>query len=204
MQASRLCRITDPAQAQGSPEHSTTASTTATLSTFSPHEVGRQTSDGAQQKEKAKGEQAHNFRPNLAELDEKIKEAGGEPTDKPTILGESPARSKPRTRSFDKNKKDNSKPPDPLRMFGVLNPPAIKKVQETSVQEVTELIPALVNLDLQMKEMEIRIRRARKQRKKAEQQSADASRNTTHVPERETDESLQQLLTGKREAVVTT
>ncbi|KAH8801483.1 hypothetical protein F5884DRAFT_515347 [Xylogone sp. PMI_703] len=57
---------------------------------------------------------------------------------------------------------------DPLRMFGILVPQPLRMAQSESIHAVEDLIPKLVSLDAEMKEVEIEIRRARKRRAKAE------------------------------------
>ena len=57
---------------------------------------------------------------------------------------------------------------DPLRMFGLLTPPTLREAQRESVTMVEEILPKLVSVDAEMKEVEIRIRRARKWKSKAE------------------------------------
>jgi hypothetical protein len=57
---------------------------------------------------------------------------------------------------------------DPLRMFGLLTPPALREAQARSYKTVEEIVPKLVSIDTQMKDAEIRIRRARKWKVKAE------------------------------------
>jgi len=51
---------------------------------------------------------------------------------------------------------------DPIHMFGVLVPQALRQAQGSFVKVVAESIPRLVELDGEMKELEIEIRRTRK------------------------------------------
>lgn len=53
-------------------------------------------------------------------------------------------------------------PPNPLRMFGVLVPPALRRAQSSAIVMTEEVLPQLASVDAEMREMEIRIRRARK------------------------------------------
>jgi hypothetical protein len=66
------------------------------------------------------------------------------------------------------NAKTSPATKDPLRMFGLLTPPALRQAQSESIKFVEDVIPRLVSIDNEMKEMEIRIRRARKYKGKAE------------------------------------
>jgi hypothetical protein len=57
---------------------------------------------------------------------------------------------------------------DPLRMFGILTPQSLRTAQKEAIEMVEGIIPRLVSIDVQMKEVEIQVRRARKFRGKAE------------------------------------
>ncbi|KAK1501399.1 hypothetical protein CTAM01_06124 [Colletotrichum tamarilloi] len=69
-----------------------------------------------------------------------------------------------------KKKKSN----DPLRWFGILAPMPLRQAQSLSVQAVQDIIPRLVSVDAEMKDIEIEVRRARKRRAKAEAAAAAA------------------------------
>ncbi|KAF5869246.1 uncharacterized protein Bfra_011789 [Botrytis fragariae] len=56
---------------------------------------------------------------------------------------------------------------DPLRMFGLFTPQALKDTKEDSIK-MMGVIPELINTEKAMEDLEIRIRRARKYRGKAE------------------------------------
>lgn len=56
----------------------------------------------------------------------------------------------------------------PIRMFGILTPQALRLAQGDAVKMVEDIIPQIVTVDGEMKEVEIKIRRARKHRAKAE------------------------------------
>ena len=60
------------------------------------------------------------------------------------------------------------KPMDPIRMFGILTPQALRLAQGEAIQMVEDIVPKLLSIDAEMKEVEIKIRRARKHRAKAE------------------------------------
>jgi hypothetical protein len=75
------------------------------------------------------------------------------------------------------SKKTKTAPKDPLRMFGLLTPPPLRLAQAESIKSVEEVIPKLVSIDAEMKEVEIRIRRARKWKVKAEAQDEKAADN---------------------------
>lgn len=51
---------------------------------------------------------------------------------------------------------------DPIKWFGLLVPPALRSSQASFRAAVGDGIPALVNVDNEMKEVEIEIRRTRK------------------------------------------
>jgi hypothetical protein len=57
---------------------------------------------------------------------------------------------------------------DPLRWFGILTPMPLRQAQRTSIEAVEHVIPRLVTLSAQMADVEIRVRRVRKKRTKAE------------------------------------
>lgn len=56
---------------------------------------------------------------------------------------------------------------DPLKWFGILVPPALKKSQNSFRGVVTEVLPSLANVANEMKSLEIEIRRTRKKIRKA-------------------------------------
>jgi hypothetical protein len=58
------------------------------------------------------------------------------------------------------------RPTDPLRWFGILAPPELRKAQGEAVAMV-ELVPRLVEVDAEMRMVEVEIRRARKRGVKA-------------------------------------
>ncbi|KAH7419585.1 hypothetical protein BKA64DRAFT_699612 [Cadophora sp. MPI-SDFR-AT-0126] len=60
-----------------------------------------------------------------------------------------------------------NKTPDPIRMFGFSIPSALRTAQSTSIQVVESSIPRLASISLQMRALEIQIRRARKYKAKA-------------------------------------
>jgi hypothetical protein len=53
-------------------------------------------------------------------------------------------------------------------MFGILTPQALRIAQGRAVKMVEDIIPQLVSVNAEMKEVEIQIRRARKHKAKAE------------------------------------
>lgn len=82
----------------------------------------------------------------------------------------------------DNEKKSRHKPSDPLRWFGILTPMPLRQAQGRSIQAVEHVIPRLVTLSAEMADVEIRVRRARKKRAKAElastKQQASNDENT--------------------------
>lgn len=73
----------------------------------------------------------------------------------------------------------SAKAKDPIRMFGILNIPTSLRTAQSEAVKLVEVIPQLVTVDAQMKEVEIQIRRARKHRVKAE--SAEKAQSTTEA-----------------------
>jgi hypothetical protein len=67
-----------------------------------------------------------------------------------------------------KLEKTKTAPKDPLRMFGFLTPSSLRQAQTESIKTVENVIPKLVSLDMELKAVEIKIRRARKWKAKAE------------------------------------
>ena len=71
-------------------------------------------------------------------------------------------------RKVEETKTTIPKPKDPIRMFGILTPPSLRIAQSKAVETVENIIPKLVSIDAELKDLEIRIRRARKHKAKAE------------------------------------
>lgn len=194
MQASRFCRITVPTHVEGPLEHGTTASTTAfKLSMFAPHEEVEQTSDGTQQ-EVANGAKS----PGAESL--KIEDLGLEEKTPVENLGKKTSNDEDTDDIKRTDSEKMKKTPNPLRMFGILTPSSLRLAQATSIKAVSALIPAILSLDSQMKEIEIQIRRARKHKLKAERQDANGEL-TMHSFSKE-DEGMQTLLNGKIETAI--
>lgn len=57
---------------------------------------------------------------------------------------------------------------DPIRWFGLLTPLALRQTQASAIDTVERVIPRLVTVDAEMRQVEIEVRRARKRRAKAE------------------------------------
>ncbi|KAL8839584.1 MAG: hypothetical protein Q9170_001688 [Blastenia crenularia] len=57
--------------------------------------------------------------------------------------------------------------PDPLKWFGILVPPALRASQSSFKSAVTEAVPSLANVTIEMRTLEIEIRRTRKKMGKA-------------------------------------
>jgi hypothetical protein len=72
----------------------------------------------------------------------------------------------------------DSKPRDPLRMFGLLTPLPLKHAQIIAQKMVRDIIPQLVSIDAEMREQEICIRRARKRFLKTEKETKVAKIKT--------------------------
>ncbi|OIW33517.1 hypothetical protein CONLIGDRAFT_181074 [Coniochaeta ligniaria NRRL 30616] len=68
----------------------------------------------------------------------------------------------------DDEKAKVEKPSDPLKWFGILTPMTLRLAQGKAIEAVEQVIPRLVTLDAEMADVEIRVRRARKKRSKAE------------------------------------
>jgi hypothetical protein len=61
-----------------------------------------------------------------------------------------------------------NKSKDPIKMFGILVPQALRQAQSQAVLLVEDIVPRLVEINLEMESMEVEIRRKRKYRAKAE------------------------------------
>jgi len=79
-------------------------------------------------------------------------------------------------------KSQQSKSRDPLRWFGILAPMPLRQAQAQAVIAVETVIPRLVTVDAEMKELEIQIRRARKKRAKAEAAKDKVTETTSQSP----------------------
>lgn len=64
---------------------------------------------------------------------------------------------------------------DPIRWFGLLTPLALRQTQASAIETVERVIPRLVTVDAEMRQVEIEVRRARKRRAKAETAAAAAA-----------------------------
>jgi coiled-coil domain-containing protein 115 len=73
-----------------------------------------------------------------------------------------------RTSSRTKEENRSKGPTDPLKWFGLLTPASLRSAQSHAVEAVERIIPRLASVDLEMAEVEIQVRRARKKRAKAE------------------------------------
>ena len=157
MQATRVCRITVPA---------TEPSTTGVL---------------AQQDNVVEGENLDDVEPGTAAEVESLKEkeTRNKPSTTATIVGTAcfaivatpnngPSAKREPGAADEKESKDVKKGKDPLRMFGLLTPSALREAQRECVMTVEEVLPRIASVDAEMKEVEIRIRRARKWKAKAE------------------------------------
>ncbi|KAB8289775.1 hypothetical protein EYC80_010409 [Monilinia laxa] len=71
---------------------------------------------------------------------------------------------------------------DPLRMFGLFTPQALKDTKEDSIR-IMHVIPKLITTEKAMEDLEIRIRRTKKYRGKAE---VEAKKNSLSGAHRET------------------
>ncbi len=56
---------------------------------------------------------------------------------------------------------------DPVNWFGILVPPALRTSQSSFKDAVVNLIPALASISMEMREVEIEVRRTRKRVRKA-------------------------------------
>ena len=73
-----------------------------------------------------------------------------------------------------KTKDSQKKRAAALRMFGAFVPPELKAAQGDAIVLVDDIVPRIVGVDIEMKELEIKIRRARKYRAKEEGRSERA------------------------------
>ena len=67
-----------------------------------------------------------------------------------------------RTHEIEKAKDNSKAHRDPLKWFGVLIPPSLRSSQTSFKAATLDVVPALVNVNIEMKEVEIEIRRMRK------------------------------------------
>lgn len=78
----------------------------------------------------------------------------------------------------DDGKKSAHKRSDPLRWFGILTPMPLRQAQSKSIHVVEHIVPRLATLNAEMADVEIRVRRARKKRAKAESASMKKQAST--------------------------
>ncbi|KAI5863077.1 hypothetical protein GGS23DRAFT_596846 [Durotheca rogersii] len=67
---------------------------------------------------------------------------------------------------------------DPLRWYGLLAPPPLRRAQARAVEAVERVVPQLVSVGAQMQRLEIEVRRARKRRAKTDAAAAAAAAAT--------------------------
>jgi hypothetical protein len=79
-----------------------------------------------------------------------------------------------------------AKHPSPVRMFGILIPPSLRVAQAESERAVGVLVPRLAQADAEMREVEVRIRRARKWMGRAEGRERGAAAAAGRAGEVET------------------
>jgi len=147
MQAARLCRVT------ASPETGTAVFSISTAAykgkDESDHSEGTKhvQEENGPAGEMLKGEKTGIPAPKRDASIQNEKEDAGETTEE---------------------EKTRTRPRDPIRMFGILTPQALRIAQGRAVKMVEDIIPQLVSVNAEMKEVEIQIRRARKHKAKAE------------------------------------
>jgi hypothetical protein len=93
--------------------------------------------------------------------------------------------------------KTPSKSKDPIRMFGILTPQSLRIAQSKAVETVETIIPRLVSIDAELKEVEIQVRRARKYKAKAEGMETKKAQNAEGH-----DTGLAQVVDGTQETLV--
>ncbi len=119
------------------------------------------------------------------ELQRDIGAAGGEPSEKVTSEEEET-----------KVSAGLRKGKDPIRMFGILTPQSLRMAQGDAIKLVQEIVPRLLNIDAEMKQTEIQIRRAKKQRAKAEaleKRDNDTSSGVVSIQDADTSISVDAL-----------
>ncbi|KAH9210769.1 hypothetical protein DL95DRAFT_370533 [Leptodontidium sp. 2 PMI_412] len=107
---------------------------------------------------------------NIDEDMEKITvqtEATGDPDTQDTKNDKEGKDEEPPKVTNQQDNKSNTQNPDPLRMFGFSIPSALRTAQSSSIQLVESSIPRLATVSLQMRALEIQIRRTKKYRAKA-------------------------------------
>ncbi|KAL9942500.1 hypothetical protein D7B24_008308 [Verticillium nonalfalfae] len=95
-----------------------------------------------------------------------VDEPEPEPKPEPEAKREDEHEASTETQAEEKTPKP--RPRDPLRWFGILAPMPLRQAQAQAVRAVEGIVPQLVTVDAEMKDLEIQIRRARKKRAKAE------------------------------------
>ena len=155
MQAARLCRVTT------SPETGTTL--------FEISTAGRDNSDCSEGGERGvQGENAADAPKEEKTRIAVLKGDAGVQNGMADKDGERPEVQTDAAETSDEQQARTNKPKDPIRMFGILTPQALRLAQGGAIKMVEDLVPKLASVDAEMKEVEIKIRRARKHRAKAE------------------------------------
>lgn len=101
--------------------------------------------------------------------------------DKPTEVDNEHDSETPKQKQTEESSKKTDETPeeqyrDPLRMFGILIPPALRSAQATFMKTVDKNIPELLQISSKMRQLEIEIRRTRKHVAKA------SSKSSTKLP----------------------
>lgn len=179
MQATRVCHITVP--------NLHTATTDVVGVQQDNHAVGGKSLDGVE-----RGTTAMSARAAGEERSE-TKDGEGIERTTPTVMDtayftiSTAPNNRPRTadessaghENGDEKAETRLAPKDPLRMFGLLTPQSLRQAQSESIKSVENIMPKLVSIDAEMKEVEIRIRRARKWKAKAENKEGNDTGNTS-------------------------
>lgn len=74
---------------------------------------------------------------------------------------------------------------DPIRMFGILTPQALRTAQGEAIKMVEEMVPKLVGVSREMESVEIEVRRRRKWLRKAEELEKESKMNLNGIIGRE-------------------
>ncbi|KAI9897119.1 hypothetical protein N3K66_008141 [Trichothecium roseum] len=75
----------------------------------------------------------------------------------------------------DKSETAQDRKKDPIRWFGILTPQSLRTAQVASIESVEQVIPRLVAVNAEMRNLEIEVRRARKRRAKADVTKVDGT-----------------------------
>ncbi|KAH7037687.1 uncharacterized protein B0I36DRAFT_314612 [Microdochium trichocladiopsis] len=98
------------------------------------------------------------------------------------LEGSADTEASPGAESDQKEKESRPMPADPIRWFGLMAPMALRQAQACSSRAVNDIVPRLATVSVEMAEVEIKVRRARKRRAKAASSTANSIAETFVTP----------------------